>query len=144
VKLLLKVGVVLQPETRYFGRAEVVTLWGWGFKAQPDFGFIGRPIETFTWCKRVGVDCQSGFSKITAPPRVVILSEIRRYTVLYTCLSPKLVLVVSLCFEVTSWELVLDPAKNLTTSENASTSTSISLVTTVTTWLLWFFLFPWF
>ena len=28
VKLLLKVGVVLQPETRYFGRAEVVTLWG--------------------------------------------------------------------------------------------------------------------
>jgi hypothetical protein len=28
MKLLLKVGVVLQPETRYFGRAEVVTLWG--------------------------------------------------------------------------------------------------------------------
>jgi hypothetical protein len=28
VNLLLKVGVVLHPETIYFGRAEVVTLWG--------------------------------------------------------------------------------------------------------------------
>ncbi len=41
----------------------------------------------------------------------------------------------SVCSAITSWEILLDPAKNLRRSENAPTSTSNPLVT-VTTWLL--------